>query len=69
MKKALTVMAAIALATLSWAGGYCTGKSGGPPATRRRADMLERVKDHVNNLGRLFEKMEAVRDSASPWQQ
>jgi hypothetical protein len=33
------------------------------------ADMLERVKDHMNDLGRLVEKMEAVRDSASPWQQ
>ena len=33
------------------------------------ADMLATIKDHVNNLGRLVEKMEAARGSASPWQQ
>jgi hypothetical protein len=33
------------------------------------AAMLERIKEHVNDLGKLAEKMEAARDSASPWQQ
>jgi hypothetical protein len=33
------------------------------------AAMLERIKEHVNDLGQLAEKMEAARDSASPWQQ
>jgi len=33
------------------------------------ADKLNAIKDHVNDLGRLVEKLNASRDSASPWQQ
>ncbi|HZP64632.1 MAG TPA: hypothetical protein VFB28_14555 [Terriglobales bacterium] len=33
------------------------------------AAMLERIKEHVNDLGKLAEKMETERGSASPWQQ
>jgi hypothetical protein len=33
------------------------------------ADMLEQVKEHVNQLGRIAAQLEQKRDSASPWQQ
>jgi len=33
------------------------------------ADMLERVKEHVNQLGRIAAQLEQKRDSASQWQQ
>jgi hypothetical protein len=33
------------------------------------ADMLTRIKDHVNDLAKDVEKMVAARSSASPWQQ
>lgn len=33
------------------------------------ADMLNRIKDHVNDLAKDVEKMVAARSSASPWQQ
>lgn len=32
------------------------------------ADMLELVKEHVNDLGRAAERLSAARDQASPWQ-
>jgi hypothetical protein len=32
------------------------------------ADMLERVKEHVNDLGRAADKLNGARDQASPWQ-
>jgi len=33
------------------------------------ADMLNRIKDHVNNMGKILEKLQSERDEASPWQQ
>jgi hypothetical protein len=33
------------------------------------AEMLESVKEHVNQLGRIAAQLEQKRDSASPWQQ
>ena len=33
------------------------------------ADMLSRIKDHVNNMGKILEKLQSERDEASPWQQ
>ena len=33
------------------------------------AEMLDRIKEHVNDLGRLVEKLNAERDNAAPWQQ
>ncbi|MCU1298503.1 MAG: hypothetical protein JWO91_2781 [Acidobacteriaceae bacterium] len=33
------------------------------------AYMLDKIKEDVNNLGRTAEKLQAARDSASPWQQ
>jgi hypothetical protein len=33
------------------------------------ATMLEQVKEHVNQLGRIAEQLKASRDSAAPWQQ
>jgi hypothetical protein len=33
------------------------------------ATMLEDVKEHVNELGRIAEKLNTMRSSASPWQQ
>jgi DNA mismatch repair ATPase MutS len=33
------------------------------------ADVLNRIRDHVNNMGRIVEKLESERDEASPWQQ
>ena len=30
--------------------------------------MLNNIKDHINNLARTIEKLDAVRDSASDWQ-
>jgi hypothetical protein len=33
------------------------------------AAMLESVKEHVNQLGRIAKQLEEKRDSASPWQQ
>ncbi len=32
------------------------------------ADMLNTIKEHVNDLGRIMEKLNAERDSASDWQ-
>jgi hypothetical protein len=36
---------------------------------RTHADYLERVKEHINRLGAITQKLEAERDKASPWQQ
>jgi len=33
------------------------------------AEMLNRIRDHVNNMGKIVEKLESERDEASPWQQ
>jgi leucyl-tRNA synthetase len=33
------------------------------------ATMLEQVKEHVNDLGRIAEKLKGARESAAPWQQ
>jgi hypothetical protein len=33
------------------------------------AAMLDRMKDHINNLGRTIGKLNSLRDSASEWQQ
>ena len=33
------------------------------------ATMLEQIKEHVNALGRVAEKLKSARDSAAPWQQ
>jgi uncharacterized protein Yka (UPF0111/DUF47 family) len=33
------------------------------------ADMLNRIRDHVNKMGKIVEKLESERDQASPWQQ
>jgi hypothetical protein len=33
------------------------------------ADMLNRIKNHVNNMGRIVAKLESEREEASPWQQ
>ena len=33
------------------------------------ADMLNRIRDHVNTMGKIVEKLESERDEASPWQQ
>lgn len=33
------------------------------------ASMLSRIKDHVNNMGKILEKLQSERDEASPWQQ
>ena len=33
------------------------------------AAMLDRIKEHINNLGRTAQKLEESRSSASPWQQ
>ena len=32
------------------------------------ADVLNRIRDHVNNMGTIVEKLESERDEASPWQ-
>jgi Skp family chaperone for outer membrane proteins len=31
--------------------------------------MLSRIRDHVNNIGKILEKLESERDEAAPWQQ
>jgi hypothetical protein len=33
------------------------------------ADTLNRIADHVNNMGKILEKLQSERDEASPWQQ
>ena len=33
------------------------------------AEMLSRIKDHVNNMGRIVAKLQEEREEASPWQQ
>jgi hypothetical protein len=33
------------------------------------AAMLSRIKDHVNNTGRIVAKLQEEREEASPWQQ
>jgi DNA repair ATPase RecN len=33
------------------------------------ADALTRIKEHVNNMGKIVAKLESERDEASPWQQ
>jgi hypothetical protein len=33
------------------------------------ASMLNRIRDHVNNMGKILEKLQSERDEASPWQQ
>ena len=33
------------------------------------ADMLERIKEHVNNMGKIVAKLQEERAEASPWQQ
>jgi NTP pyrophosphatase (non-canonical NTP hydrolase) len=33
------------------------------------ADVLNRIRDHVNNMGSIVEKLQNERDEASPWQQ
>ena len=33
------------------------------------ASMLSRIRDHVNNMGKILEKLQSERDEASPWQQ
>ena len=33
------------------------------------ADTLNRIAEHVNNMGKILEKLQSERDEASPWQQ
>lgn len=33
------------------------------------AEMLDRIKEHVNNMGRIAAKLQEEREEASPWQQ
>ena len=33
------------------------------------ASMLSRIRDHVNNMGKILEKLQSERDEAAPWQQ
>ena len=33
------------------------------------ADILNRIANHVNNIGKILEKLQSERDEASPWQQ
>jgi NTP pyrophosphatase (non-canonical NTP hydrolase) len=46
-----------------------TGLLNSDVSWQSHADVLNRIRDHVNNMGMIVEKLESERDEASPWQQ